>query len=262
MDLIQALEKLSLEVRHNLNANQLEDFEQSLGTLLGQISDLNWTESKIDEKWGQSLPRKTKGSLSSTASSSQEDDSDCSSSQQTTVPLIFDLLNREVDSSNLTDSVRKISKILSIGNEIESIYFNICDDDHKQVEHYDKSSNGVQSLCDTFKDLCATCETYIDYLPKMTKYKNYCNYLCDSKTTLPIVHDTNFGSARKKPKHDPAVTNNSTNMYLQHPSKQGSGNVNRVDDAENLGHVCDKESNHIDLDRTNWTDNKIYMTNN
>lgn len=295
MELIQALEKLSLEIRHNLDDSQLEDFESSVSILLGQISEL---DSGTKSQQVVRPTKRHKGSLNSTASSSQEDDSD-GSSQQSNVPIFLDMLEKG-DYANVTDSVRKISKILSLGNEIELIYEKliseqqICSASAKTNNnlidingvsrdpnsHLLKAVNGrtkrttmldimtysdIQLLCDTYKSLCASCKPHINYLPNLSKYNQYCDYLCNSSpflsssTTMslsPTIARTlnnNAASCIQKP-------NESKIAIMDNTSDSGDETDLFEDDSFSQSvNYNEKQLNQDDDNVDNWTENKLYI---
>lgn len=293
MDLIQALEKLSLEIRNNINDNQLEDFEQSLNTLLGQISELG---PGVDMDIVRPAKRH-KGSLSSTASTSQEEDSDCSS-HQSNVPIFMDMLERG-EYANITNSVRNISKILSLGNEIESIYEQIIscqqpingvgNQDGKFLNHcfeHSKTTNAtsttnlgrqkrsildnttcteVESLCKAYKNLYANCAQHVKYFPKISKYNQYCdclsNYLCnqeDIKTAS--VRDNEF--SREIPADTKERINNNGDDGNQLTDNSDTSGEDYLDE-DDVHEIVECNQTLCDVDPEglkNWTENKLYMT--
>lgn len=299
MELIQALEKLSLEIRHNLNESQLEDFESSVSTLLGQISELD-----LDVKSQQFIrpTKRHKGSLCSTASSSQEDDSD-GSSHQSNVPIFMDMLEKG-EFANVTDSVRNISKILSIGTEIELIYEKLISGQQlaanqesaketiitkpniDRFESFDiqlsKVVNGrtkrttmldimtlsdILALCDTYKNLCAINKQHTKYLPNLSKYNRYCDYLCNlsprlsssTMTPSPSSVKQSHGAAAIRLEQNPSETKMS---IMDNTSDSGDETDLFEDDGFSQSlEYNEKQLNQDDDNVDNWTENKLYMNN-
>lgn len=312
MELIQALEQLSLEIRnqqqtneivnkpgcnnglsatietHNkvdwqypacgsnqsmqqhINSNQLENFDDSIKTLLAQINDLDCIEQNqhftgnnnkncppapaiskpapgkrnLYKSYGQQAARSHMGSMET----SQEEDSDCSSQRSSATssnnssggdssyvnPLVKDLLKRDL--STITDTVRKISQILAIGNEIETIFYSFLDDSAKTnpvQQHIDY--NYCRSLCDSYMNLCAS-EPHIRDLPTITRYNNCCFKLLSRIDGLCADGSNQHVESRW---HDGGMELAET--------------INDEDDDVTFLSECDQG------DVNNWTDNKLYM---
>lgn len=209
MELIEALERLSLEIkrdsaqknvcdntkaisfdnvsqlssRGSKDYGQLQEFDRSVETLFAQINDLNQTRPpvKFTSTTGHSKPS------SGSVDTSQEDDSDASSSYHSaascnmnhithghlTVHLVQNLMRRDLH--EITYTVKKISQILSIGSEMELIHKNISS---SQFDHEcrDFDLMRIEILCDTFKELCLS-EPHIMELPTIVRYTDYCTKL-------------------------------------------------------------------------------------
>lgn len=207
MELIQALERLSLEVRNQKIGNskqhdsdvrlvdysmtpelndeadhdqqsesrarcpsassqrQLDEFDNSIKTLLSQISDLDYlhTATQTNQYSSDSTRR---GSLE-TSSEEYSDESSCNEIISRENPIVDYLLT--CDLVSITNIVKKISRILAIGSEIEALY-QILSCIHSNLDassHID--SLYTRSICDEFSVL-------LDSEPKITSLPTILHY--------------------------------------------------------------------------------------
>lgn len=327
MELIQALEQLSLEVRNqNLNIStdnvggahnhlqqlyqsqqysnvhhqanggqclldnshrvrQLQEFDNSIETLLAQITDLDSLEFKQTTNQQQPLPNcahnrrerfshaSFKAHHSGSMETSQEEDSDCSSQQsgctiglkkdKCVYPLVKDLLKRDLCA--ITDTVRKISRILAIGSEIETTYNSLSNrlKQHGEsmspvVSLQDFDVSYIKALCNEFTQLCCT-EQHIRNLPTIISYNEYC---CKLLTQLKKLNPDFISALMNE-----AQQYNNEEIFLRCVSPKqiqvgDNSDLLEVDgvaeeelDADVAFLNCDQE--HVD----NWTENKLYIDN-
>jgi len=300
MELIQALEQLSLEVKskgtsvatdyttelvarqqgsdygklvcrdHPINwhyptgglTNQLEEFDSSIATLLVQISDLDWivpnvssasrhaSSRRADYLHPKQIDHLTSGCNSGSMDTSQEEDSDCSSHQSGHIsvsttrsqlnPLVEDLLKRDLCA--ITDTVRKIGRILEIGVEIEN-YHNRLFEQQASSDHLDLSR--VRSSCETFISLCES-EPHIKDLPTIVRYNNYCHKMMTQLNKL----------------------NPNSTASIFELGTDGMDDDWELDDEAGLSpfttHRNTNDADFLSCDQrcvNNWTENRLYVNN-
>lgn len=320
MELIQALEQLSLEVKSKQNfeaqngptdwrrpirsesmklynptnphmstitdsdgpqapLRQLEEFDDSIETLFAQLSEFEPTD--LQPSYNQrptvlGAPvrrchfRDSRLGPAASMETSQEEDSDCSSQQSSQLlgstnicPLVRDLLKRDL--SAITDTVRKISRILALGKEIESVYTHLTSSrsyaDHQSREsgsltahdqlHPDyqlgRSLNQanqarvidptyLRSLCDTYTHLYLS-EPHMVNLQTMLRYNECCQRL--------------MSLLGFQPNHRPGALES-----VQMDSDDVKG-----EEDEDEGELFAEDVAFLDCDprrMNNWTENKLY----
>lgn len=303
MELIQALEQLSLEVRnhHGINEqvqvkasdmhqiwpitsvtdqpnnirssaqhfcslypsepsdkrlHQIQDFDTSIASLLMQIADLDSHNIKSDRHPNLASIRNAAGDPYSTSSvyTSLEEDSDCSSQQSSGYsnsnavdevymnPLVKDLLKRDL--SAITDTVRKIGHILSIGSSIENIYTNLYTKHNNGLDDKAFNISYTRSLCETFISLCSN-EPLLRDLPTIVRYNDYCYRLLSQISDDNILNNLNstiyeFSLSDTNRKVDDGIEVCLDEEYT---------------DSDVAFLNCDQR--HVD----NWTENKLYINN-
>lgn len=287
--------------------NQLEDFENSIGTLLSQLSDLDCHEPNPKRISTCASARRAHFSninasfrneySGGSIETSQEEDSDCSSQRSSSYttssakfnasetpavdPLVKDLLKRDLGA--ITDTVKKISKILTLGNEIETIYNQYFAD----ISHSDESTQiaaknrmlrksridlpQTKSICDSYLSLCAS-EPYIKDLPTIARYSYHCNELLGRLDNLLLANDGAEVSIFKQPTirgdvaQDPQMVHVKAEDQMNDDDDDDDDADDDVDDDAvnyyNDGEVVDET--FLDCDRRrvdNWTENKLYVIN-
>lgn len=228
--------------------NQLREFDYSIDTLFAQISDLDYP------KPCQNIiisPCRAQRKLVNSLETSQEEDSDCSSQQSGTAnatylnPLVEDLLRRDL--SAITDTVRKISQILAIGNKIEAFWNDLTGGTgYRQSTEHDKGkivdNYHIKTMCDTFASLLAS-EPHIKDLPTILRYNDYCNRLKQLNLLRTNNYDTNSDDDNIMEESDSVV-------YSQNaPAVPCS----EEDDAD----AAFSEYNQLG----SWTENRLYINN-
>lgn len=335
MELVKALEQLSLEVKNNINARnlakegkhgelritgdsdrhqsqfdqtslsyvnlkkQLQDFELSISTLFAQISDLSSLNRKYQDETYTAKPEysqsklnllgssqdsmvlsetKSKRSFGSNGSSSHEDDSDCSSQRSAPSlgtrypvdtarhvnPFVNDLLNLG-DLNAITGRMKIISSILTIGNEIETIYLRF---NNKDSIFKNTNESYIRNLCEKFKSLQA-CEQHINNLPTITHYDSICNHLIDildntANNDLIVDNERN-----QQPLYTTPTISSRNHMLIPIDKnivdddmsiEEGNGDINSDSGDDFVSNSEDVAFLNCDQRRfDNWTDNKIYM---
>lgn len=333
MELVQALEQLSLEVRnqkfnistdckaleeeqpiqyhphyqnvyqsyrqHPLNQSnnsistddqhlrQLQEFDNSIETLFAQITELDCLEPKRTNQ-APSLPNlahsrrenfnylhrnESNAHHSGSMETSQEDDSDCSSQRSGCAnvfkkdihinPLVKDLLKRDI--RTITGTMRKISRILTIGGQLESLHnylFNgVKNDIHTKFDDLNTSSlenidlSYIRSLCDEFNSLCLS-EQHIRDLPTIISYSEICCNLLAQLTRLE--QNSNYIGYQAEHDDDDEISLRNTtgpigvnDEYCDTRLSMEGDEGELDDDVAFLN--CDQK--HVD----NWTENKLYI---
>lgn len=210
-------------------------------------------------------------SSGSNGNTSQEDDSSCSSQQSgpstsrcpitaTSMQsihddlLVGDLLRRG-NLESITDTMRKISRILAMGKEIEAIYAKVkdfisCSSPQIIDQVY------ARSLCETFMGLCAD-EPNISDLPTISRYLACCR---------PILNTLdNSGLSKQR-----SSFNDSCGQMLQDDVRAQNNLIIANDNDDDMsamiddygGVACVDEVALLNCDQRrvlNWTENKLYM---
>ena len=326
MELIEALEQLSIQVRANrLNLaptnnasnstswldnkrhddgnhqSQLQEFDSSIATLFYQLNDLDQHEltptndsvcssTRIDLVGNnrRELPNNYHF-FNRSVELSQEEDSDNSSTHQNSYatssscssgsshnytanshhqvpyvnPLVVNLMKRDICA--ITDTVRKIGRILTIGSQIESIYkkYFLQYNEVTSTNQADMDINHCRSLCDTFISLCSS-EPCICDLPTILHYNEYCqlmmrqlNYLMPplSVTTARIHLSSSSIDQLRSSSSNLHETNDKINAV-----SADDNNVSMcLDDARDALDCALLECDQEQLDVTCWTNNKLYI---
>lgn len=331
MELVEALEQLSLEVRNqkfnistelctsevdsthyhpnqqyvdqsmrplpsifnDYNLRQLQEFDKSIETLFAQIADLDCLEPKRTiqalqipaseahsrrEKFNYLNKTDSKAHYSGSIETSQEEDSDCSSQQSGCAnrfkrgvcvnPLVKDLLKRDICA--ITGTVKKIGRLLAIGNQLENLHNNLFSKTKQTVRNDFKDlhpdylqnidANYIRSLCDEFNYLCSS-EQHIRDLPTVISYNEFCCNL------LALVNrlEPNSISAKYKAQQQQQVGYTEDEMFLHCTPEQtevyddnNESTLPVEGDEEELDNDvaflnCDQR--HVDK----WTENKLYI---
>lgn len=239
---------------------QLQEFDYSIDTLFTQISDLeqskpyqdlSLSDYKVQPRGTLLAQRRFMGRLES----SQEEDSDCSSQQSghdrnsiDINPLVEDLLRKDL--STITDTVKKISQIITIGSKIEIVWNSLTsnrDFRHKtmkQDEEYTIDVHHIKTMCDTFASLLAD-EPHIRGLPTIVRFNDYC-----SKLNHMFPNFTSTVNSEITSDDDNIMEESNSFVYPQNsvviPSSEES-------DADVSSSLCSKVGN--------WTVNKLYINN-
>jgi hypothetical protein len=312
MELIEALEKLSLHVKCNqrhfgldqahsstssisqktathedwpsssnisdqYQSYQLHQFEDSIETLFSQINDLdhlnNQEASNAYQKQSSEIDsfnrrNRLKRSFLGCGSldTSQEEDSDNSSQQSingysknktteteelskinhSTQSLIVSLMKRDINS--ITDSVRRICRILALGNEIETIYKTYFMSDLAPKQHIDSSA--CRALCDSFMELCS-CEPYVCDLPTVVRFTKNCRMLMQQLNIAAPLGSNNANAQLGDYHHDPAIGT------VDCQEDELDDNRMCLDDACDALDCALLECDQEQLDN-NWTNSKLY----
>lgn len=273
-----------------IRLQQLQEFENSIDTLFVQLTDLNCnkinhdTQLQLNHSLSSVFDRRTQFRrqrniyrqfnhvASGSMETSQEEDSDCSSQQSSsnghtassclssanqTTSLVKDLLRRDI--SAITDTVRRISRILSIGNEIETFYINLsC----SQTSDPSSSSNKrfltekldlhyVRSLCSIFNDLCSS-EVHIKDLPTIKRYVYYCAQLVG---LLNTPDDRSF--------RESARPQTQTLLFSGNADVDADIDDDVIASSSFDRSVCE-DASVLDCNQmqvNNWTENKLYIDN-
>lgn len=268
----------------------LEEFDNSIDTLFAQLSefdpaDLQPNHHQKPMTLGASARRwqfhdrrvgLTANQQPGSMETSQEEDSDCSSQQSgqlssstSVCPLVRDLLQRDL--SAITDTVRKISRILALGKEIESVY------NHLTMSRDDVDSQRSRtSSTTTYDQLCP------DYqLGRSLNQANqarvidptYLRCLCDNYTSLYLSepHIANLqtmlrynGSCQRLMSLLGCQSNyqedHMENVEMDSDYVKGEDDADREDEEEN--ELFEDEVAFLDCDprrMDNWTENKLYV---
>lgn len=206
--------------------------------------------------------------------------------------LVVSLLKRDLGA--ITETVRKISKILALGKEIESIYKEYFYNSNQIPQHLSSHGfiiqpatsidlNRCRSLCDTFISLCSS-EPCICDLPTILHYQEYCHLL--------MTQLDKFTQQVPPPSQTAAITgqyNNFTldnlnsatstsdlgcnlietkNMILSSACQELAASSNdhevtvmQLDDAREALDCALLECDQEQLNNDCWTNNKLYVVN-
>lgn len=306
-----------------LNRIQLQEFDTSIETLFSQLLDLDdkpQPSINLDHPRHSRPPRlidtRLSYHLNGSIETSQEEDSDNSSQRSGHIirpknstserwatdncndgqhmnPFVSHLLQRDL--SAITDTVRKLGMILSIGGKIESIYRSVSEEqDYDIIDPL-----YCRSLCSKFVDLCSS-EPCICDLPTIIRYNDYCHLLLtllDKFTNTKIHPYTTISSNNiyvPSTSHQEAINssssqysnNHSLSQYIDRSNDQYIKDIQALGNstsAESLNQVSNQsESNEINLmclddaldcallecDQrqldnidSSWTNNKLYTSN-
>lgn len=257
---------------------QLQEFDNSIETLFAQITELDCLEPKRPmqapslpnlahsrrEKFNYLHRNESNAHYSGSMETSQEDDSDCSSQRSGHAngfkkdihinPLVKDLLKRDICA--ITGTMRKISRILTIGSQLESLHnylFNsVKDDVHR--DFHDLNTNSLQnidvsyirSLCNEFNSLCLS-EQHIRDLPTIISYNELC---CNMLAQLDRLEpNSNYIGCQAQHNDDDRIGVN--DEYCATRLSMEGDEEELDDDVAFLN--CDQK--HVD----NWTENKLYI---
>lgn len=291
MELIEALKQLSLEVKSqtanistsNLNQQrqlgkagcsatdladnnekscslrQLEDFDNSIETLLMQLSDLDLPRTVTDHHQQRRSRFCTSNQILNNAphnygfngslETSQEEDSDCSSSQQSsstsneiyisngqylTKPLVKCLMRRDL--GDITNTVKRIGQTLSIGRDIASLAEKFDSDLRMEDWH------NAKSLCDRFSALYS-CEPFMRDLPTLRHYDMVCRNL-----TNRLSNCVTLGDKQGLVDQDDDLVTRSTMEFED---------VEETEDVEDIDCELFDEPVQVSM----WTNNKLYINN-
>lgn len=171
-----------------------------------------------------------------------------------TQSLVVSLMERDINS--ITDSVRRICRILALGSEIESIYkihFSqqsmVAPSSATSVQHVGPST--CRALCESFLELCSA-EPYVCDLPTVIRFTGYCRLLMQQTT-------------QSQPNLETAQPENLSNLSETcDSSRDEMDGDDDEDDRMCLDEARDEfdcallECDQRQLD-DNWTDNKLYI---
>lgn len=263
----------STDRHHN---NQFHQFEDSIETLFTQINELDRSNHSATISYlshgyrtdpilrKQHPSRKTLlANIGGSLETSLEEDSDNSSQKShseleksnldcdPTQRLLVHLMKRDIGS--ITDSVRRICRILALGSEIESIYQMLfwpeqntrlepraCDS-IQQVEPLD-----CRALCKSFLTLCSS-EPYVCDLPTVKRFAELCQVLMQQA-------DADLGTVNSLYLAESAGRNRS----WKHELGSARDHMCLDETARDALDCALLECDQSELD-ANWTDNKLYV---
>lgn len=260
----------------DVHLKQLKDFDSSLETLISQISDLDhktqetestrpntnvWPNANSTRPHDLYLLRRKRFHNSiygcNSMETSQEEDSDSSSQFSSNVdsaslasqpsattssrthPLVSHLMKRDL--SAITDTVRRIGRILAIGNQLEDIS-KICD---TQYLHDRGSATSLYELCSEFGTLCSGVP-YIYDLPTIKRYSECCRIVLNHLDGLTLTSgETRDG--KNVGRH--AIDDDSSSMMM-------TDDDDDKDEEEDCEEAAMLAANQSSLN--SWTNNKLY----
>lgn len=242
---------------------QLDEFDFSIKTLFAQISDLdykkidhsnandNHTHVTTSSSHSDSLRA---GSLETSSEEFSDESSQRSSnnSHETTYhhedPIVSYLLTRDL--ASITNTVKKISRILAIGSEIETLYQILVGiqsvySPRRQTlnasSHVD--SLYTRSLCDAFAELCTT-EPAIISLPTILRYNDI---------RLKLLSQLDQSDGQSASESNETIECN----FATEPADSDCAMEDSDNDESDLATLNAEQKNLED----EWTENKLYIDN-
>lgn len=278
----------AVTLTHEMNRLGLKEFDTSVETLLTQLVDLDVhqdgdSHQQVEDRCIRrptAINLRASNQFSGSIETSQEEDSD-SSSQRSGHDYSMNFVHNPIY-LHITDTVRKLGKIVAIGNEIEHIYNVILQ--NQCTQEIDPSY--CRNLCNTFVSLCSS-EPRVCNLPNITRLADCCHSLLiqvdkisneNNGNRVSICISQQPSSSQQSLMMEPSKINtrldqyNRTNAHLScfkhdepqenlnediNEEKSGEINLMCLDDALDCA-LLESEQKQLEDQILPWTENKLY----